>query len=61
MNFSQKMKQSLADLGVTSNLLTEDERKFIDEQGYLIIRDVLSPDQLKAFSSRLDELVKMES
>ena len=60
MKFSQKMKQVLADLGVTSDLLTEDERKFLDEQGYLIIRDVLSSDQLKAFSSRLDELVKLE-
>ena len=60
MSFSQKMEQVLADLGVTSDLLTEDERKFLDEQGYLVIRDVLSPDQGKAFSSRLDELVKLE-
>ena len=60
MNFSQKMEQALADLGVTSDLLTEDERQFLDDQGYLVIRDVLSPDQLKAFSARLDELVKLE-
>ncbi len=60
MIFSKKMEQALADLGVTSDLLTEDERKFLDEQGYLVIRDVLSPDQVKAFSSRLDELVKLE-
>ncbi len=60
MNFSKKMEQALADLGVKSDLLTEDERKFLDEQGYLVIRDVLSPDQVKAFSSRLDELVKLE-
>ena len=61
MSFSQKMEQALSDLGVTPDLLTEDERKFLDAQGYLIIRDVLSPDQLKAFTSRLDELVKLES
>ena len=60
MGFSLKMEQVLADLGVTSDLLTEVERKFLDEQGYLVIRDVLSPDQVKAFSSRLDELVKLE-
>ena len=60
MGFSKKMDQALADLGVTSYLLTEDERKFFDEQGYLIIPDVLSPDQLKAFTARLDELVKLE-
>ena len=60
MSFSQKMEQVLADLGVTSDLLTEDERKFLDEQGYLVIRDVLSLDQVKAFSPRLDELVKLE-
>ncbi len=60
MSFSQKMEQALADLDVTSDLLTEDERQFLDDQGYLVIRDVLSPDQLKAFSARLDELVKLE-
>ena len=60
MGFSQKMEQALADLGVTSDLLTEDERKFLDEQGYLIIRDVLSPDQVQAFTARLDELTKLE-
>ncbi len=40
MKFSKKMEQTLADLGVTSDLLTVDERKFLDEQGYLVIRDV---------------------
>lgn len=60
MKFSHRMERALADLGVTSDLLTKDERIFLDEQGYLIIRDVLSPDQVKAFLSRLDELVKLE-
>ena len=60
MTFSQKMEQALSDLGVTSDLLTEDEIKFLDEQGYLIIRDVLSPDQVQAISERLDELAKLE-
>ena len=60
MGFSKKTEQALADLGVTSDLLTVDEQNFLDEQGYLVIRDVLSPDQVKAFSSRLDELVKLE-
>ncbi len=61
MDFSKKMNQVLADLCVTPNLLTEDEQIFLDEQGYLLIRDVLSPHQLKTFTSRLDELVKLEN
>ena len=40
MGFSKKTEQALADLGVTSKLLKVDERKFLDEQGYLVIRDV---------------------
>ena len=60
MSFSLKMEQSLAELGVTSDLLTDDEKIFIDEQGYLIIHDILSPDQIQAFRTRLDELMKIE-
>ena len=60
MNFSKNMGQAFADLGVTSDLLTDDERKFLDEQGYLIVRNVLSPDQVQAFTMRLDELAKLE-
>ena len=60
MSFSLKMEQSLAELGVTSDLLTDDEKIFIDEQGYLIIHDILSPDQIQAVRTRLDELMKIE-
>lgn len=60
MNFSHKMKQALADLGVTSDSLSADEHKFLDDQGYLIIRDVLLPEQVQAFTARLDELATLE-
>lgn len=51
----------LAELGVHSGLLTTQEKRQLDEQGFLIIPDVLNSQQLAAFAKRLDEIAEKES
>ena len=40
-------------LDTTNNLLTEDQRKFYDENGFIIIRNCVSPEKLEKYRYRL--------
>lgn len=53
-------EEALAALGVSDDLLTDDERTFLDEQGYLPLPGILDDAQVKALRQRFDELVVAE-
>ena len=54
------MEEALADLGVRSDTLTEAEKRFLDENGYLPLEGILSVQQVAAMRVRFDELVAAE-
>jgi ectoine hydroxylase-related dioxygenase (phytanoyl-CoA dioxygenase family) len=54
------MEQALFDLGVRDDTLKEDEKTFLDENGYLPLENILSPDQAADMRRRYDELVEQE-
>lgn len=54
------MEEALAKLGVSDDLLSEDERAFLDENGYLPLPDLLSAEEVTALRKRFDELVTKE-
>ena len=47
-------------LGVASDLLSVDERNFLDENGYLLLDGILNEDELTYLRKRLDKLAKIE-
>ncbi|MEM7126217.1 MAG: phytanoyl-CoA dioxygenase family protein [Chloroflexota bacterium] len=47
-------------IGVTEQSLSHDEKTFLDENGYLFLYDVMSPNQVDAFVARLEELEAAE-
>ncbi len=53
-------KSALADLGVTENILTAEEKRRLDEDGYLALPGILNPAQLDAIRARLAELLALE-
>jgi len=54
------MENYLQELGVNTNLLSTKEKTFLDDNGYLIIADVLSAEQIRKVIARIDELLKLE-
>jgi ectoine hydroxylase-related dioxygenase (phytanoyl-CoA dioxygenase family) len=52
--------QALAELGVGPQTLTPDERRFLSDQGYLPLYDVLSSALIHSLRSRLHELAAAE-
>ncbi|MBK34876.1 MAG: phytanoyl-CoA dioxygenase [Gemmatimonadetes bacterium] len=54
------MEEALASLGVHDELLTEDEKSFLDREGFLPIEKAMTADQVRALRTRFDELVKRE-
>jgi ectoine hydroxylase-related dioxygenase (phytanoyl-CoA dioxygenase family) len=54
------MKEALGALGVTDDLLSDEEKTTLDEQGFLPLEGVLNEDQVRLLRNRFDELVKME-
>jgi ectoine hydroxylase-related dioxygenase (phytanoyl-CoA dioxygenase family) len=52
--------EALAALGVTDTTLTDDQRTFLDENGYLVLRDHMGAELLEEFRSRTDELLESE-
>lgn len=54
------MEEALADLGVHSDTLTEGEKRFLDENGYLPLEGILSAQQATAMRTRFDELMAAE-
>jgi ectoine hydroxylase-related dioxygenase (phytanoyl-CoA dioxygenase family) len=54
------IKEALYELGVRENLLTLDEIEFLDQNGYLPLANILTPEQVAKFGARLDELTAIE-
>jgi len=54
------IQQALQELGVSSNTLTLAEVDFLNENGYLLLTDILSPDEVAACRQRLEELTLEE-
>ena len=54
------MNQLLNQLGVREDTLTPAEKAFLDEQGYLILGEILTPPQLDAIRARLQEILATE-
>jgi ectoine hydroxylase-related dioxygenase (phytanoyl-CoA dioxygenase family) len=56
----EQLAQSLADLGVSADLLGEPELQMLDEQGYLPMPEVLDGQSVAQLVRRFDELVASE-
>ena len=54
------MEEALSVLGVQDDTLTDQEKAFLDEQGYLPLHNILSPEQVATLRARYDELVQEE-
>lgn len=53
-------EEALNALGATPDQLTDKERTFLDEQGYLPLPGILTSDQVQTMRARFDELVAAE-
>jgi hypothetical protein len=53
-------EEALAQLGATTELLTDEQRTRLDDQGYLPLPGILSEAQVQAMRTRFDELVQEE-
>ncbi|MDE2862348.1 MAG: phytanoyl-CoA dioxygenase family protein [Chloroflexota bacterium] len=53
-------KTALAELGVNDESLSEEEKKELDERGYLILEDMVGGEQLAAMRQRFDRLLALE-
>jgi ectoine hydroxylase-related dioxygenase (phytanoyl-CoA dioxygenase family) len=51
---------ALRELGATADQLDEEDRRRLDEDGYLLIPDVLDQLEVQALRSRFDDLVELE-
>jgi ectoine hydroxylase-related dioxygenase (phytanoyl-CoA dioxygenase family) len=60
LNASNHKNRILSELGVQENTLSPQEKAFLDEQGYLILGQILSPQQLEAIQTRLQEILETE-
>lgn len=54
------MANYLGDLGVSISLLSDEEKDFLDSQGYLVLGKILSDDQLSQINSRIEALLMEE-
>ncbi|HEY8454866.1 MAG TPA: phytanoyl-CoA dioxygenase family protein [Actinopolymorphaceae bacterium] len=54
------MRTALRDLGVEDDTLTDAEKAQLDEDGFLPLYDILTPEQVEAFNRRLAELTAAE-
>ncbi|MDA0708695.1 MAG: phytanoyl-CoA dioxygenase family protein [bacterium] len=54
------MERALFELGVRDSTLTQQEKTFLDENGYLPLHSLLSQNQVTALRARYDELVEEE-
>lgn len=59
-NQVMNMQNALADLGVTDELLNEDEKRQLDEQGYLVLHDFIEKKHLIALQDKYEELMQKE-
>ena len=54
------IKDALQSLGVRDNTLSDEEKRRLDEDGYVTLSNLLSDDQIREFANRLDELLEEE-
>ena len=54
------VQEALTTLGITDDTLTQPEKDFLDQNGYLPLANMLSPEQIARMRSRLDELIAAE-
>ena len=54
------IKEALSEAGVTENTLTEDEKKSLDEKGYVMFRGLIDPAWVKEMQDRFEFLFKQE-
>ena len=54
------MSTTLQDFGVQANSLTDEEKAFLDEHGYVSLGRVLTDDQLQKIRERLQVLLEEE-
>jgi ectoine hydroxylase-related dioxygenase (phytanoyl-CoA dioxygenase family) len=54
------LREALAQLGAWPDLLTEEERRHLDEDGFVVLAGLLDFDQVEALRQRYDELVALE-
>lgn len=54
------VNKALFELGVSGNTISEQEKNFLDENGYLILHNVLSSESIIRMRQRLDELTHIE-
>lgn len=54
------MQRMLAQLGVHEGLITDEEKAFLAEQGYLLLGQILEPELLAAIQHRIQEILEEE-
>jgi ectoine hydroxylase-related dioxygenase (phytanoyl-CoA dioxygenase family) len=54
------MQTALAHFGVDETTLSAEEKAFLDQNGYLPLPNLLSPEQVQALATRLEELAAAE-
>ena len=52
--------EALKSYGVTGDTLTDEEKHFLDENGYLPLSNILTQDQIEAARTRLQQLLEAE-
>ncbi|HCV23471.1 MAG TPA: phytanoyl-CoA dioxygenase, partial [Candidatus Latescibacteria bacterium] len=55
-----RCEEALAQLNASQDLLSHDEKQFLDEQGYLPLPEIMNHAQVDALRTRFDELVEDE-
>ncbi len=53
-------RQALAQLGVTGETLTAEQKRQLDEQGFFVVADVFSPAEVEEMRSEIDRLSRIE-
>jgi ectoine hydroxylase-related dioxygenase (phytanoyl-CoA dioxygenase family) len=54
------LRGALAELGVSPELLSDDQRRHLDEDGFVVLTDLLDRAQVDSLRQRYDELVALE-
>lgn len=54
------MEEILKELGVHAGLLSEEEKTFLDKNGYLVLENILTREQVTAINEKLAELLMLE-
>ena len=58
--FSDSMHSAMRNLGVTESTLSPSERETLDEQGFLILRDMMTPEELSLFRHVHERLMQIK-